>query len=126
MYTTDEWFVGMSMFRFFVIEQFVFYCPSEKKLCFVSFLFEIEIKKTFLNISISKKIFLKLLTIFFLRFSFFVFVWERFVSSKQNLPNTTNQILSTWLSSMVVRLDISTNFFKNKPLLSFCSNPRRF
>ena len=37
--------LGMSMFRFFVIEQFVFYCPSEKKLCFVSFLFEIQKQK---------------------------------------------------------------------------------
>ena len=90
-------------------------------------MFEIEKQ----NKNVSKyfdieKIFLKLLTNFFLRFSFFVFVWERFVSSKQNLPNTTNLILSNWLNSMVVRLDISSNFFKNKPLLLFRSNPRRF
>ena len=109
-----------------MIEQFVFYCPSEKKLCFVSFLFEIEKQKNVSKYFDIEKIFLKLLTNFFLRFSFFVFVWERFVSSKQNLPNTTNLILSNWLNSMVVRLDISSIFLKNKPLLLFRSNPRRF
>ena len=34
--------VGKSTFRF---EQFVFYCLSEKKICFVSVLFEIEKQK---------------------------------------------------------------------------------
>ena len=39
-----------------------------------------------------EKDFLKTFNQFFFRFSFFVFVWERFVSSKQNLPNTMNLI----------------------------------
>ena len=43
----------MSMFHFFVIEHFVFFSPLSKKLRFVSFLFEIPTKKTFLSISIS-------------------------------------------------------------------------
>ena len=118
--------LGMSMFRFFVIEQFVFYCPSEKKLCFVSFLFEIQKPKNVSKYFDIEKDFFKTFNQFFFRFSLFVFVWERFVSSKQNFPNTTNLILSNWLNSMVVRLDISSNFFKNKPLLLFRSNPRRF
>ena len=37
--------LGMSTFCFFVIKQFLFYCPSEKKLRFVSFLFEIQKQK---------------------------------------------------------------------------------
>ena len=87
-----------------MIEQFVFYCPSEKKLCFVSFLFEKQKQKKVSKYFNIEKDFFKLLIIFF---SFFVFVWERFVSSKQNLPNTTNLILLNWLNSMVVQLDIS-------------------
>ena len=63
--------VGMSTFRFFCDRTVRFFLPIWKKN-FVSFRFCLKYKnkKTFLSISISKKIFLKLLINFF---SFFVF-----------------------------------------------------
>ena len=115
----------MSTFRFFVIEQFVFYCPSEKKLCFVSFLFEKQKHKKVSKYFNIEKDFLKLLIIFFFVFRFRMGTF-RFFKTKFSEYSTTNLILSNWLNSMVVRLDISSNFFKNKPLLLFRLNPHRF
>ena len=102
-----------------------FIAPLKKNLFRFVFVWNRKTKKLSKYFDI-KKDFFKLLTNFFLCFLFFVFIWERLVSSKQNLPNTTNLILSNWLNSMVVRLDISSNFLKNKPLLLFRLNPRRF
>ena len=116
--------LGMSSFVFSNSSFFI--APLKKN--FVSFHFCLKYKNkinVFKYFNIEKD-FLKTFNQLFFRFSFFVFVWERFVSSKQNLLNTTDLILSNWLNSMVVRLDISSNFFKNKPLLLFRSNPRRF
>ena len=101
---------------FFCDQTVRFLLPLWKKTLFrFVFVWNTKTKKKFLSISISKKIFLKLLINFF---SFLVFVWERFVSSKQNLPNTMNLMLSNCLNSMVVRLYISSNFLKTN--LYFC------
>ena len=81
----------MSTFRFFVIEQFVFYCPSEKKLCFVSFLFEIQKQK-----NVSK--YLDIEKDFFLTFNQFFFVFRfrmgtfRFLKTKFAEYNESNII----------------------------------
>ena len=61
---------GCQRFVFFVIEQFVFYCPSEKKLCFVSFLFEIQKQKKRFKYFDIEKAFFKTFNQFFFRFSF--------------------------------------------------------
>ena len=118
--------LGISMFCFFCDQNFCFLLPLWKKTLF-RFVFDWNTKtnkKGYKYFDIEKDFFKTFDQIFFC-FLFFVFVWELFNSSKQNLLSTMNLLLSNWLNSMVVRLDISKKIFL-QTFTFFHSDPRRF